>query len=164
MKKVLLLIFLYLISTVQGQSVRDATQLTKTPYDARDYMACDNSTVDTKALNNLLTKIGTTQARISLPNTGQCKLGTIRIPGNVTLDVLPGGGIQVVTGQTVTILGSILPTTHQIFYNALGGGQGTVDFTLNTQLDVVHPEWWGASPSASAASNTPALQAAEWGA
>ena len=164
MKNVLLVIFLYLISTVQGQSVRDATQLTKTPYDARDYMACDNSTVDTKALNNLLTKIGTTQARISLPNTGQCKLGTIRIPGNVTLDVLPGGGIQVVTGQTVTILGSILPTTHQIFYNALGGGQGTVDFTLNTQLDVVHPEWWGASPSASAAINTPALQAAEWGA
>ena len=67
------------------------------------------------------------------------------------------------TGQTVTILGPISRTMRQIFYNALAG-QGSIDFTGSYALEAVYPEWWGASPSASAATNTPALQAAIYGA
>ncbi len=66
--------------------------------------------------------------------------------------------------STLTILGGILdPDLHQIFYNTLGG-QGKVDFTGATVLDRIYPEYWGASPQASASVNTPALQAAEIGA
>lgn len=64
---------------------------------------------------------------------------------------------------TITILGGINnPDNHQIFYNA--AGTGIIDFTGNTKLPWVYPEWWGASPTASAATNTAALQAAEHGA
>ncbi len=59
---------------------------------------------------------------------------------------------------TVTILGGINnPQHNKIFDNALPG-QGTIDFTGNTALTEVWPEWWGASSSASATTNTGALQ------
>jgi hypothetical protein len=64
----------------------------------------------------------------------------------------------------INILGGIVdPDLHQIFYNA-AAGQGTVDFTGNLRVQRMYPEWWGASPSASAAVNTPAVQAAVVGA
>ena len=124
-------------------------------------LKCDGTTNDTQALTALLTTIGPTQASILFPSP--CLLSTVSIPANVTLDATSGGGIKVETGQKVTVLGPILPTLRQIFFNALPG-QGTIDFTGGTALDKVYPEWWGASPKASAPINTPAIQAAIWGA
>lgn len=67
--------------------------------------------------------------------------------------------------STLFIQGSVVnPNLHQIFYNALGGLQGTIDFTGNLSDITIHPEWWGASPAATAAVNTPAIQAAVHGA
>jgi len=75
--------------------------------------------------------------------------------GFITLT--PGSG-------SILILGGIInPDLHQIFYNATGTS-GVVNFTGNVVLDRVYPEWWGASPTATAAINTPAIQAAENGA
>lgn len=54
------------------------------------------------------------------------------------------------------------PAKRQIFYQATSGP--AVDFTGNTVIDAVYPEWWGASNTASATVNTAALQAAEHGA
>jgi hypothetical protein len=167
---------------------------TKIGYDARDYLQCDGSTDDTAALNKMLRTIGSTQAKIVLPNTGQCVLGNVVIPANLALDFSSGGGIKVNTRSTqpsgagyvhgggnnayrkydfitlkpgsgsILILGGIInPDLHQIFYNALPG-EGTVDFTGNTALERIYPEWWGASPSASASVNTQAIQASIFGA
>src|ERR1022692_3432961 len=124
-------------------------------------LKCNGTTNDTAALTALLTAIGSTQVSIVFPSP--CLLSTVSIPANVTLDATSGGGIKVETGQKVTVLGPILPTLRQIFFNALPG-QGTIDFTGGTALDKVYPEWWGASPKASAPINTPAIQAAIWGA
>jgi hypothetical protein len=63
------------------------------------------------------------------------------------------------TSAKINIQGTIISPVQQIFYNA-NPGQGTIDLTNNTAIDKVFPEWWGAAPVATAAVNTPALQAA----
>ena len=61
------------------------------------------------------------------------------------------------------VLGDIVnPANRQIFQNATGTG-GVFDFTGNTVLDSIRPEWWGAGNGASATTNTAALQAAIFG-
>lgn len=54
------------------------------------------------------------------------------------------------------------PLKAQIFENAAGAG--AIDFTYNLVNFDIYPEWWGAGGSASATTNTAALQAAEHGA
>jgi hypothetical protein len=125
-------------------------------------LVCNGTTDDTAALTSLLASIGAATTTLLFPS-GQTLLNHITIPANVSLDFSRGGAIKVASGQTVTILGSISKTMRQIFYNALAG-QGSIDFTGNYALEAVYPEWWGASPSATAATNTPALQAAIYGA
>ena len=62
---------------------------------------------------------------------------------------------------TVTVLGGINnPQHNKIFDNALPG-QGAIDFTGNTALSEVWPEWWGASSAASSTTNLGALQSME---
>lgn len=126
-------------------------------------LRCDGTTDDTGAMTALLSSIGTKSAKLVFPNTGQCVLGTVSFPANFSLDFTEGGGIKSTSGQTVTILGPISSSKQQIFFNALPG-QGTIDFTGGTALSAVYPEWWGALPSASAATNTPAIQSAIYGA
>ena len=134
------------------------------PFNLRDYgVTGDGRTNDTTAVSALLTTIGSSPARLIFPPGFQTLLNTISFPANVTLDFSAGGALKPATGQTITILGRIIGTTQQIFYNALPG-QGTIDFTGGYALQAVYPEWWGASPGASAATNTPALQAAEYAA
>lgn len=67
---------------------------------------------------------------------------------------------------TATIWGGIInPDQHQIFYNADSQtGHGVVDFTGSGIIQDVYPEWWGAGTNATAAVNTPAIQAAFWAA
>jgi len=64
------------------------------------------------------------------------------------------------------VLGSIEnPSAAQILVNANGtSSQGAVDLTGSSVITTVRPEWWGASPTASATTNTQAIQAAIWGA
>jgi hypothetical protein len=132
--------------------------------DVRDYgITGDGRTNDTLAMSTLLTTVGSSPARLMFPPGLPTLLGTISFPANVTLDFSGGGALKPVTGQRITILGRIIGTTQQIFYNALPG-QGNIDFTGGYGLQVVYPEWWGASPGASAPTNSPALQAAEYAA
>lgn len=90
-----------------------------------------------------------------------------------TLGVNPSPGFWVYSlislkpgNATATIWGGIIdPDQHQIFYNADSAtGHGVVDFTGSGITQDVYPEWWGASGNATAAVNTPALQAAIWAA
>jgi hypothetical protein len=132
--------------------------------DLREYgVTGDGRTNDTAAVSALLTTIGLSHAKLIFPPGSRTLLNTISFPANVTLDFSAGGALKPVTGQTITILGGIIGTTQQVFYNALPG-QGTIDFTGGYALQPVYPEWWGASPQSSAATNTPALQAAEYAA
>jgi hypothetical protein len=124
-------------------------------------LKCNGMTNDTAALTALLAALGSVQASIVFPS--HCLLSTVSIPANVTLDATSDGGIMVATGHKVTVLGPIIPRLQQIFFNALPG-EGTIDFTGGTALERVYPEWWGASPKASASINTPAIQSAIWGA
>lgn len=57
----------------------------------------------------------------------------------------------------INIQGPVIAPAQKIFYNS---PPGTIDLTGNTSIDKVFPEWWGAKPSATAAVNTPAIQAA----
>ena len=104
---------------------------------------CDGVTDDTVAMQELLTQIGTTPTTLIFPNSGRCLLSTISFPSNITLDFTQGGSFQIVTGQTVTIAGSIKTIRQQIFFNALAN-QGTVSFIGNLRIDHWCPEWWGA--------------------
>ncbi len=85
------------------------------------------------------------------------------VPATITLAFTGDGRLMIATGKTLTIRGPLVAPAAPIFSNALAG-QGTVSFDGNVALQEVYPEWWGASPAASAAVNTPALQAAIYGA
>jgi hypothetical protein len=136
----------------------------KTIINVQDYgVTGDGTTNDTAAMSALLRTVGLSPATLIFPTGSQPLLNTLSFPPNVTLDFSIGGALKPITGQTITVLGRIIGSTRQIFYNALPG-QGTIDFTGGYALEAVYPEWWGASPGASAATNTPALQAAEYAA
>jgi hypothetical protein len=97
--------------------------------------------------------------------------GSTSATQTITIDPAGTGGSWVYNllalkpgSATINILGGIVdPDLHQIFYNATGTA-GIIDFSGSTVLTQIYPEWWGATPSASATVNTPALQAAEHGA
>jgi hypothetical protein len=72
------------------------------------------------------------------------------------LSVIPSSAV-------IDVQGPVDAPAQQICTNCLAG-QGTLDFTGNTIVDKVFPEWWGAASSAAPATNTPALQAAIIGA
>jgi hypothetical protein len=97
--------------------------------------------------------------------------GSTSATQTITVDPSPGTWVYALLAlkpgnATATILGGILdPDLHQIFYNANATStQGVIDFTNAAVLDAVRPEWWGASSTASATTNTQALQAAVYGA
>jgi hypothetical protein len=68
-------------------------------------------------------------------------------------------GIRPGTSVVHPQAGIIDPDLHQVFVNATGAN-GAISFFHNLALSRVYPEWWGGSPPASAATNTPAIQAA----
>lgn len=101
---------------------------------------------DTTELVKSITDLGSQGGTIKLPNKrlARCVSNNLTIPANIVLDNTDGGGLTVVTGQTVTILGTVVsPLGNQIFFNALPG-QGTISFKGNKYLSVLYPEWWGA--------------------
>ena len=68
-------------------------------------------------------------------------------------------GIRPGTSVVHPQAGIIDPDLHQVFVNATGAN-GAISFFHNLALSRVYPEWWGGSPPVSAATNTPAIQAA----
>src|SRR6202453_4202610 len=133
-------------------------------FDIRNYgVVGDGTTDDTKAMTTLLTTLGPSPALLIFPTRVHSLLNAISFPANVTLDFSAGGALKPVTGQTISIAGRIIGGRQQIFLNSLAG-HGTIDLTGNYALEAVYPEWWGASPDATAGTNTPAIQAAILGA
>lgn len=85
------------------------------------------------------------------------------VPAMITLAFTGSGRVTIATGKTLTVCGPLVAPAAPIFANAFPG-QGTVSFNGNSALQEVYPEWWGASPKANPAVNTPAVQAAIYGA
>jgi hypothetical protein len=100
--------------------------------------------------------------KLSSPGGNQTPTSTIsndplNLPLNrywayAAVSVIPASSI-------VTIQGPLDAGAKQIFTNALPG-QGTIDFTGNTSIDKVFPEWWGACGTCTATNNTNGIQAA----
>jgi len=112
----------------------------------------DGKTNDTNGWANMLEKIGSSPAAVTVPRTsGQFLLSNITIPANVTLDFTQRGGIKVVTGQIVTIKGPIIAQPVQIFFNCKStAGEGEINFGTTSHLN------------ASRAHNMPGLQRDYW--
>lgn len=93
------------------------------------------------------------------PNTGSIIISAP--PSNywsfIVLGLRPGSATEYIRG------GINNPSKAQIFENATGTG-GKISFDYNLVNFDVYPEWWGAGGSASATTNTAAIQAAEHGA
>jgi hypothetical protein len=117
-------------------------------------LACNVTTDDYAALNNLLTAIGSAQTRLTF--SGTVRLGTsITIPSNVIVDFMNGGVLAPDSGKTVTINGPIrAPLTNKIFTT----GAGTIVLGKNAPQPYIPPEWWGALGDGSTNDNA-ALQA-----
>lgn len=97
--------------------------------------------------------------------------GSTSATQTITADPSPGTWVYSLIAlkpgnATATIWGGISdPDQHKIFYNADSAtGHGVIDFTGSPITQDVYPEWWGASPNATAAVNTPAIQASIWAA
>lgn len=111
------------------------------------------------SLSAAVVGLGATPATLSITDAFPSG-ATVTVPATLALRFMPGGSLTLGSGHVVTILSSAADwPVSQIF-----SGAGTVKFDENFTLQGVHPEWWGASPAASAAVNTPALQAAIRGA
>jgi hypothetical protein len=125
------------------------------PYNA----ACDGSTADTQAFAKLVSAIGTDDAFLEMPAGKQCKVGTLTIPANVTVNYADGGGFFITTGETLTLLGPQIASSQQIFYNALPS-EGRVSFVENSSAATVRPEWWRANTQPGVTDMTDAINAA----
>lgn len=85
--------------------------------------------------------------------------GTYLVGSNITLTkpivMAPGAKFSIANGVTLTLNCSVSAKLHQIFSWA---GTGKVLFG-NGKIDLVYPEWWGASVDNAAAANSAPLQA-----
>lgn len=128
---------------------------TKEAVNAREYgVDCTGSAPSDEALIRAATAGG----YVVVPQSCVLRLSTSKTYA-AALELKPGGQLKPDRGVTVALTGNIDAGRQQIF-----SGAGTIDFTGNTGITEIYPEWWGASPSANATVNTVALQAAEHGA
>ena len=105
-----------------------------------------NAITDTATLTSLTSTLGTTNLNtIAMPlkptSATLCKFNNFTFTANLTLD-LTNGGIQVVNGQTVTIVGPFTAPAKQVFFNATAG-QGTISFANNKSINGLDARWWG---------------------
>jgi len=111
-----------------------------TPYvDVRDYAS----------FSVAIDAIGASEKTLLIPNE-QAVAADKTVPANVTLKFLQGGSLNIATTKTVTINGHVEAGPYQIFKWA---GTGAVALGASAVKEI-YPEWWGASPSASAAVNS----------
>jgi hypothetical protein len=128
---------------------------TKWSVDSREYgMDCSGSAASDLALD----RASMAGSQLVFPQGCVLRLSASKTY-SVILDFKQGGQLKLDRGITVRLTGNLVAGRQQIF-----SGEGTIDFTGNTGIAEVYPEWWGASPSASGEVNTQALQAAEYGA
>jgi hypothetical protein len=143
---------------VVGNGTSFAAQA-KAAIDVRDFgVDCSGNSASDSAL---------TSAASAGPHAVIPQNCVLRVSTNKTyalaLEFKQGGQLKPDNGVTVTLTGNVVAGRQPIFANALPG-QGKIDFTGNVGLSEVYPEWWGASPTATATVNTSALQAAANGA
>jgi hypothetical protein len=100
----------------------------------------------------------------TLSVTRQWKALKTQTIGCKSLTMAPGGLIQPAAGQTVTILGAFSSPETETLDTSLGGPASIVfgSKSLVDETVIPHAEWFGASPSASGAANTRALQSAAY--
>lgn len=82
---------------VSGTGTAFAAQA-KPIYDTRDWMTCDGVTNASAGFGQLLTAIGSNDATIYV--VGQCLVGSLRTPTNVTLDFSGGGSLALIVDHT----------------------------------------------------------------
>lgn len=63
-----------------------------------------------------------------------------KIPANISVVMLKGGGFDIASGVTLTINGPFKAGLFRVFT-----GSGAAAFNSNPYLDFVRPEWWGAA-------------------
>ena len=103
-------------------------------------------------------------AGATLSVTRQWKALKTQTAGCRSLTMAPGGVIQPAAGQTVTISGAFSSPDTETLDTSLGG-PGSIVFGSKSLVDetvIPHAEWFGASPKASGATNTQALQSAAY--
>src|SRR5665213_2017197 len=107
-------------------------------------------------------------AATAAPNTAIVIDTVAPVPAGFTAScpviMYPGGLIQPANGQTVKITGSFSSPDSKTLDTSIAGS-GSIVFgstSLVNEQVVPHAEWFGASPSATAAANTLALQSAAY--
>jgi hypothetical protein len=146
-------------SVALGHDGSSSAAQPKAAIDVRDHgVDCTGSAASDGALDSA----AIAGAHAVIPQGCVVRLSTSK-SYTLALEFKQDGQLKPDNGVIVTLTGNIVAGRQQIFANALPG-QGKIDFTGNAGLSEVFPEWWGAGPSATAAVNTRALQAAEYGA
>jgi len=106
-----------------------------------------DATHDTASFNGIKSIAGSTNdATIKIPYllnpARRCKVNTLTLTANLTLDNTDGSGIFVVTGQTLTVAGPrVNPIGKTMFFN-VAGGQGTLVTSgrgYDSAADATHP-------------------------
>lgn len=119
--------------------------------------------LDTAKFVAIKATVGSTNsATIKLPYkldpTKRCKVNTLTLTSNITLDNTDGSGIAITNGQTLTVAGPIVAPSGLLWINALAG-QGTISFT-----GVFYPTnnvlWWATNTTPGTTDMTAAAQAA----
>ena len=106
-------------------------------------------------LQDVLTTLGATTARLRVPKGTYNLDANLTIPPNITLKPERGAIFAIVDTKTLTINGGLEAGLFQIFSCA---GTGKVVFAAGSN-QTIFPQWWGASPTASAMINNAAIQA-----
>lgn len=114
------------------------------------------SALNATTLNAAITAIGSVNKRTLFLSTGAWTLASnVTVTSNITLWISAGATVAINAGVTLTF--NMCPASigeYQIFT-----GSGTVTFAADAMCEV-QAAWWGAAPSASAAVNATAIQAA----
>lgn len=106
-------------------------------------------------LQDALTTLGATTAVLRVPKGTHNLNANLTIPSNITLKPERGAIFAVADTKTLTINGGLEAGLYQVFSCT---GTGKAVFAAGSNQTII-PQWWGASPSASAAINTAAIQA-----
>lgn len=106
-------------------------------------------------LQDALTTLGATTALLRVPKGTYNLDANLTIPPNITLKPERGAIFAIANTKTLTVNGGLEAGLYQIFSCA---GTGKAVFAPGSN-QTIFPQWWGASPNASAAVNTAAMQA-----
>lgn len=101
-----------------------------------------------------VTDIGSATRTLLIPSNQACSTA-ITTPTTLTVEVTGSGKITKSTGCTLTFNGPFEASMKQVFSGFAAG-----DVTGFGLLDKAHAAWWGAATSATAATNTTAIQSA----